>query len=117
MRLPGSSTRAVLAALKTLSKYLKPHAPIRRAEMFLQIAEFGPITLEELARSMRTPAGTAYDNLRALGKVDASGKEGARLINTLPAEPDSTAHRYVLSVRGTNAIDTLQFMIAAAMLD
>jgi predicted ArsR family transcriptional regulator len=100
-------TSVMLEGLRALLRYVKPATPLRRLEVFLYVAEHEPVAMQEVAKRLGIPEGTAYEDLRALGKLDANGKAGARLLNELPAAQDNAVKLYGLSVRGRNALQSL----------
>lgn len=104
---------AVVYAFKALTKYIKPSFPLHRAQVLFYVAEHGPVTLDQIAKAVRVTSGVAYDDVRSLGNLDASGKAGARLIKQLPPAPDSTAHRFTLTERGRMAIGAVEFELTA----
>ncbi|WP_294390205.1 hypothetical protein [uncultured Sphingomonas sp.] len=108
---------AVDGALKALSRFLNPASPVRRALVFIYVARNEPATLEQISKRLRIPSGTAYDDLRALGKVDPGGKEGSRLLLEMPGGPQDPAYRYTLSPRGKMLVDCINFEVAAGLLE
>jgi len=103
-------------ALRALTQFMRPAAPLRRISVFLYIADAGPVTLDQIARTIGAPSGTVYDDLQAMGKVDANGKPGARLINEIRPVAEGQSYQYAVSVRGEQALAAMEFQMAAAML-
>lgn len=109
------SLTAYLAGTKTLRRYLKPDCSVRGAEVFLYVAEFEPVTLEDVTRGVRAPKGTIYDDLKALGKRDANGKAGCLLVHEI-SNAQGGAHTFTLSGRGRMAIEAMECRMALAMI-
>lgn len=110
------SIYAVREGLSAIGRYLKPNVSLRQIHVFSCVADLAPITLAELCRQVKGPSGTIYDDLQDLGKVAVSGKTGAGLIKEVPGAAQGHAHQFILTVRGENAMQAMEFAMSVAML-
>ena len=107
---------ALSDGLRALCRYMKPHVPLRQAHVFICVANLGPVTVADLRRHVKAPPGTIYDDLQDLGKVATSGKAGAGLVQRVAGTPEGHAHQFILTVRGENAMQAIEFAMSAALL-
>jgi len=86
----------------------------RQLRVFLHVAQSGPETVEQIAEATLTPKGTAYDDLRALGK-GAESKRGHHLIDEIEPVHDGLPMRYRPSKKGHDMLDRMSFTMQSAL--
>ncbi|MDF0490928.1 hypothetical protein PX554_22625 [Sphingomonas sp. H39-1-10] len=104
-------------AHRALLKYMKKTVTLRQIDVFLHVALQGPVTMKQLTKALGGKSGALYDDLQDLGKVAASGRPGARLIEEVPPAVEGKEMAYRLSEHGRNAAEAVAFHLSPQLLE